>query len=245
MSVMTAMTAAYREKGDLTRARLNADETRVRAAALGDDLARADALIQSAYVDSDLGLYEAARDNFATALGLFEKLGDPAGVRDANQGIALAALALGDTAEALRIAQLSLEIAVTAENPADQARARWLLGRIAQAGGNATASVTHYTAALDFARDHANQPLLVDAATKLAELHLESGDVDAAEERIEEIRNIASAQRDFLRIDARLALARNDRVKALAIMSTLRTLAGEAWQAADEALIRELEKMGP
>ena len=245
MSVMTAMTAAYREKGDLTRARLNADETRLRADSLGDDLARADAFMQSAYVDSDFGLHEAARVNFSAALGIFEKLGDPIGVRDANKGIALSALARGDTGEGLRIAQLSLDIAVAAENPADQARARWLLGRIAQSGGNTTSAVTHYSAALDYARDHANQSLLVDAATSLATLHLEAGDVDAAEERIEEIRDVAATQRDFMRIDARLALARNDRARALAIMSRLRTLAGEAWQPSDEALIRELEKTGP
>jgi uncharacterized protein HemY len=86
---------------------------------------------------------------------------------------------------------------------------------------------------------------LVDAATSLAQLHLETGDVDAAEERIEEIREVATTQRDFMRIDAKLAMARNDRPTALAIMSKLRTLAGEAWQPADEALLRELEKTGP
>ncbi len=244
ISVMTAMTAAYREKGDLTRARLNAEETRVRAAALGDDVARADAFMQSAYVDSDVGLYEAARNNFTSALAVLEMLGDSAGIRDANSGIALAALALGDTAEAQRIAQHSLEIAVAAENQADQAGAQWLLGRLAQAGGNATSAVTHYTAALDYARDNANQSLLIDAATSLAQLHLESGNVDAAEVLIEEIREPAGVQRDFMRIDARLAMARNDLAKALAIMSKLRTLAGEAWQPADEAMIRELDKKG-
>jgi DNA-binding winged helix-turn-helix (wHTH) protein/tetratricopeptide (TPR) repeat protein len=244
ISVMTAMTAAYREKGDLTRARLNADETRMRADSLGDDLARADAFMQSAHVDSDSGLHEAALANFESALGIFEKLGDPVAVREANSSIALESLALGDTAEALSIAQISLEAAIAAEKPADQARASWLLGRITQAGGDVTSGATQYTAALDFARDNANQSLLVDSAMSLAQLHLETGDVDAAEELIDEIRDVAATQRDFMRIDARLALARNDRAKALAIMSKLRTLAGEAWQPADEALIRELEKTG-
>ena len=122
ISVMTAMTAAYRDKGDLTRARLNADETRIRAATLGDDLARADAFMQSAYVDSDFSSHESARDHFAAALALFERLGDPAGVREANRGMALASLELGNYAEALQIAQQSMEIAVASANVADQAR---------------------------------------------------------------------------------------------------------------------------
>ncbi len=242
ISVMTAMTSAYREKGDLTRARLNAVETTKRAEAEGDDLSRADAYMQSAYVERDFGLHEVARENFASALALFEELGDPAGVRDAYKGIALAALALGDAAHALNIAQLSLETAVAAERPADEARARWLLGRIAQAGGDATSSIAHYTAALDYARDNANQSLLHDSAASLAQLYLDNGNTDAAEELIEEIRYAAAARHEFMRIDARLAIARSDHAKALLIMGRLRTLAGEAWQPADEALLLELEK---
>lgn len=242
LSVMTAMTSAYREKGDLTRARLNAIETTRRAEADGDDLSRADGYMQSAYVERDFGQHEAARANFSSALALFEKLGDPAGVREAYKGIALAALALGDAALALSIAQRSLETALAAENPADEAHARWLLGRIAQVGGNATAGIAHYTAALGYARDNANQSLLIDAATGLAQLRLDNGNIDAAGDLIEEIRNAAAARHEFMRIDARLAIARNDRGKALLIMSRLRTLAGEAWQPDDETLMLELEK---
>ena len=241
ISVMTAMTAAYRDKGDLTRARLNADETRIRAATLGDDLARADAFMQSAYVDSDFSSHESARDHFAAALALFERLGDPAGVREANRGMALASLELGNYAEALQIAQQSMEIAVASANVADQARAQWLLGRIAEASGNPAAARGHYSSSLTMARDVANDPLLVAAGTSLAQLELDSGNIDQAADLTEEIRDRAAAQRDFMRLDARLALAQEDRARALAVMSRLRASAGEAWLPADESLIRELE----
>jgi len=165
-------------------------------------------------------------------------------VREANKGIALASLALGNNAEALRIAQLSMEIAVASANPADQARARWLLGRVSEAGGNTTAAVSHYSAAHDYAREYSNESLLVTAATSLAQVELQRSNIDAAGELIEEIRESAAGQREFMRLDARLAMARSDHGKALAIMSKLRTTAGEAWQPSDEALIRELEETG-
>jgi tetratricopeptide (TPR) repeat protein len=239
VSVMTSMTAIYREQGDFTRARLNAREVMSRSAALGDELLLADAHMQLGYISGDFGLFDEAQTDFGKAREIFEKLGDATRLREADEAIALTALALGDTARALTIAQLLLETARTAEIPANEARAQWLLGRIALAGGNVKAAVAHYMVALDFARSTANEALLADAALSLARLYLDSDNVDGARVLIDDIRKVAKDRRDFLRLDARLAAALGDTGKARSILTDLRSRIGEAWTAEDEAMLEE------
>lgn len=245
LSVMAAMTSIYREKGDLTRARLNADEVLSRARELDDDVLLAAGYMQSASVAAEFGLYSDALSGFEAARTVFESIGDAAGLREADENIAITALALGDKARALSIAQLSLEVARAAEDRLAEARTRCLLGHIAQTGGETSAAITHYRAALDYVREHNSDSLRIDAATRLARVYLETGDIDAAAKLAEEIREQAASQRDFMRLDARLALARGDAPRALGIMTRLRSVAGEAWNPEDDELLAQIEPPQP
>lgn len=75
------------------------------------------------------------------------------------------------------------------------------------------------------------------AAVRFAQFELERGESDAAAALLQEIRRLAGTDHDFLRHDARLALAQDDRRRAGEILEQLRRLAGEAWNADDEALL--------
>ena len=242
VSVLSALTVVYRESGDLTRARLNAAEVVRRADQLDSELLKADVYMQSALVAAAFDEHAVAVEQFTAALRIFEDIGDATGLRDANEGIALASLALGDKARAMSIAQLSLDIAVAAESKVGEARARWLLGRIAQASGESAASINHYRAALRYARENDDVAVLADAATGIAQLALDSGDLASAAALLDEIRHLGSRRHDFMRLDARVAALSGDRDAAIGIMGSLRATAGESWKATDEAFLMSLQE---
>lgn len=245
LSARSALTVVYRESGDLTRARLNAETVERRAELLDSELLKADVYMQSALVEEAFERHEEAIDRFSAAYRIFEDIGDAAGLRDANVGIALASLALGDKARAITLAQLALERAVAADSKVGEARARWLLGRIAQINGDATASTNHFKAAIRYARDNDDDAILVDSAIGLAQLSLDGNDVETAVSLLDEIREIAAQRQDFMRLEARVAVARDDRQTAIDILGRLRALAGEAWKDADEAYLVALQESAP
>lgn len=245
LSALSAMTVVYRESGDLTRARLNAEDVEQRARQLDSELLIADVTMQSALIAVAFELHEEAVEQFSAAQRIFENIGDATGLRDANEGLALAYLALGDKVRATTLAQLALDIAVTAENEADEARARWLLGRIAQVGGDPVAGMNHFRAAIRYARDNDDDAVLADSALGIAQLSLDGGDVETAQALLDEIRDIAARRHDFMRLDARVAMALEDRELAIDIMNRLRASAGEAWRATDEAYLLALQEPGP
>jgi tetratricopeptide (TPR) repeat protein len=245
LSVMTGLTAAYRETGDLTRARLNALDVEARAAALDDDLLEADAAMQSAYVAEAFDKHDKSIEHFTAARTIFENLGDAPGIRVADEGIALASLALGDTARTLAIAQTALDTARASESAVGEARTNWLLGRIAQSVGDSTAGNKHFDAAIRYARDHDNESLLIDSAISLSQLHIDNGDYESAAVLLDEIRDRAARRYDYMRVDARRALAAGDADAAIEILSRLRAVAGEAWRPDDEAFLGNIARRTP
>ncbi len=241
ISVMSAMTSAFREKGDLTRARLNADEALMRAGRTDDSLLLATAYLQSAAVHADLGDPDPALADYTAARELLAKTGDMDAMHHADRGIVLALLARGDTAQATTKSNAMLDEAVQSADPERQARGHWLVARAAEATGDLESADQHYRAALDYARIHDDESLLVDTALALAGRYLDAGDTSAAAALLEEIREAGGRQHDFARLDARLAFAQGDRQRAQDIMATLRLRAGEAWRPDDAALLGALQ----
>jgi DNA-binding winged helix-turn-helix (wHTH) protein/tetratricopeptide (TPR) repeat protein len=241
ISVMSALTSLYREKGDLTRAQLNASEVNDRAAATDDELLKADAWMQSAYVDADLGNHADAVADFERAREIFADIGDAAGLRAADTGIAQSCLELGDSDRAAAIAASLLRSALADGNESAEARARWLAGQIAGKSGDMPAAMQAYETVLAYARESGDQAMLAAAGTSLARMQLEHGEVDAAAALTEEVREAAASQFDFQRLDARLAIARGDNARAGVILAALRTRAGEAWNEGDDALLKSLQ----
>ncbi|MEQ9563203.1 MAG: tetratricopeptide repeat protein [Woeseiaceae bacterium] len=245
LSVLSGLTVVYRENGDLTRARLNAADVEARAETLDSDLLKADAYMQSGLVAATLDKHDEAIISFSDALAIYENLGEAASVRDANESIALSSLELDDRARATIIGQLALESAIASGSKVGEARARWLLGHIARVSGEPEAGKSHFRAALAYARDNNDDAVLVDAATGMAHLSLDSGDIPAAVSLADEIRDIAAGRHEFMRLDARIASARVNTDEAIDIMSDLRMAAGESWSGEDEAFLLALQESRP
>lgn len=237
LSAMGALSAAYRARGDLTRAALLAHEALERARPLDDELLLADAHMQLAQVDVDALRFESALRHFEAGFEVFTRIGDSAGLRAAEAGIVHTALELGRTDLARQIAANAMAAATEAAKPRDLAQARLLAGKVAEAGGDLQDAAANYEAALDYARQNDDFRLLPHVAIRLAELELRRGLLSAAASLLEEARQHAATDRDVLRLDARLAIARGDRSTAAQIMEQLRRQAGEAWTAGDEALL--------
>lgn len=237
ISVISAMTSAFREKGDLTRARLNADEALLRAAGTDDSLLLATAYMQSAAVHADLGDQDSALSEYTAARKMLAATGDTDAMHHADRGIVLALLAKGDTGRATTTTNAMLEEATQSGDDARLARVHWLVAQVADATGDFDSAARHYQMVLDHARSHDDESLLIDAALALARHYLERGDLPAAGALLEEVRETGGRQHEFARLDARLAFAQGDRQRAHTIMATLRLRAGEAWRPDDAALL--------
>jgi DNA-binding winged helix-turn-helix (wHTH) protein/tetratricopeptide (TPR) repeat protein len=240
LSVLSALTAVYRAKGDFTRARQHAADVLARARRHDDDLLLGDVLLAYAYAEADSGRRDAAATHFEEAGSLFAGLGDAAGTRAAMTGLALVALQRGDTGDAAELAESLLRSALRDQNGSAEARARWLLGRIAEAGGNSTAAEEAFAAALGFARSSQDLEVLALAGSSLGGLYLALRRIEEAALLVEELRPAASGRLDFMRLEARLARAEGRSEDARSIVMALKHQAGEAWNSDDAALLSEL-----
>ncbi len=240
LGVLLSLTNVYRANGDLSRARINVDTVIERAGEHDSELLNGDAYIHSGQVASDLQNHDAAMRAFETAGAIFERIGDDSGLMAARSGIVLTAIELGDMERARNLAELMLRTGLEQNHTVAAARARWLLGRVARAEGAIEAAEDHFGAALAYARENSDTRVLADVAASLADLELERGNPEAAAVLIEEARPHTRTERDFLRLEARLALAQGDTERARIVLAELRARAGEAWTAEDEAMLAGL-----
>lgn len=240
LSVLSALTAVYRARGDLTRARQNAVEVLARAREHDNELLLGDALMECAYAEADSGRTQAAALHFEEARALFAALGDAAGSRSATAGLALLALQQGDVAGAAALAGELLQAALEHRNGSAEARARWLLGRVAEAGGDAAAAEEAFAAALAYARSAGDLEALALAGGSLGSLCLAGERFEEAAALVDELRPTASGRLDFMRLEARLARAQGRPDDARSIVTALKHQAGEAWNSDDDALLAEL-----
>ena len=238
---MLSLTSVYRETGDLTRARNNVRTVLDRSDEYNDELLLADAHMQAAYVASDFRDYEAALAEFETALGIFQTLLDDEGLQAARAGIVETVIELGDLQLADRTARDLQAYALASNNDVAEGRAEWLLGLVAEARGDIASARSCYERALAYARANQDGSVLADAGASLAALELALGNVRAAASLVEEIRPHTGFRHDFARLEAQLARAEGDAERARTILAELRSRAGQAWTAEDDALLEGLD----
>ena len=133
------------------------------------------------------GDYEAARARISASVELKRELGDDAGIARRLGTLAEVALARGDAAGALRLAEESLTLSLRFADPRSQAWASVHLGMILLYRGDrdrAGALFTESLSPLRFARDYVG---LAYALAGLAEVHLETGDLAGGRERVVEL----------------------------------------------------------
>jgi DNA-binding winged helix-turn-helix (wHTH) protein/tetratricopeptide (TPR) repeat protein len=240
LSVLSALTAVHRARGDLTRARQNAADVLARAREHDDDLLLGDVLLDCAYAETDSGLRDAAALHFEEADTIFTALGDAAGSRAARTGLAMIALQRGDTERAAALAGSLLQVALKNKNGSAEAGARWLLGRVAEVGGDNAAAEAAFGAALSLARSSDDLEALALAGSSLGGLYLALQRIEEAAELVGELRPAAAGRLDFMRLEARLAKAEGRSEDARRIVTALKHQAGEAWNSDDDALLAEL-----
>lgn len=237
LSAKSALTSVYLARGDLSRASINARDVLERAQGTADEILVGDALVQHAEVEMAFGRPRNGLRDYESALDIFSRLGDNAGLRAAESGIAEAALDLGDFERAGTIAARLLDEALSAGQGASVARARLLSGRVAEQRGDRAAAADLYRAALDYARAEQDGVVLPMSAMRLAGLELDQGSVVEAVALLDEARPWVAENHDFLRLEAQLALAQADKPRARELLLRLREMAGEAWTAADGDLL--------
>jgi hypothetical protein len=150
------------------------------------------------------------------------------------------ALQRGDTERAAALAGSLLQVALKNKNGSAEAGARWLLGRVAEVGGDNAAAEAAFGAALSLARSSDDLEALALAGSSLGGLYLALQRIEEAAELVGELRPAAAGRLDFMRLEARLAKAEGRSEDARRIVTALKHQAGEAWNSDDDALLAEL-----
>ena len=241
LSATGGIVTTYRARGDLTRARMHAEDALQRAESGDDQLILADTVMRIGQVEADAKNRAPATQHFRRALGIFEELGDEPGRFGASLALIDVALPDGDRDEAESLARRLLAEAEENQQAARVAELSIAIARLHEARDEIDRAVSRYRQALDYARDASNNRLLPLAAVHLGVLELERGNVDVAQSLADEARPHALVSRDQLRLDARIMLAAGDSGGALQTLRRLRELAGEVWTADDQRLIERAE----
>jgi Tfp pilus assembly protein PilF len=147
-------------------------------------------------------------------------------------------LEAGDYGPAGATALDVLEMARSKQQLQPEAEALELLGDIERAQGDAEAAAAEYETALGRVRAAGWGGKENDLLVKLAELRLDQGDTEAAAPLVGALAGQAPNPRS-LEVQARFAMVRGDRDRAVQLMEEARDLAGEAWTPESEALLRD------
>ena len=123
---------------------------------------------------------EVARDSFREALAINLEFDDPAAAIGALQGLSVALLRLGDSAEAAKIARDAIDVADAAGDRYSAAFNFFSLGVISVRAGDLATAADHFGAALKRSED-AQAPIGIAVALDAhAELALALADADGA-----------------------------------------------------------------
>ncbi len=236
----SGMTAVLRETGDLTRGRLNAKDVIEKARDADDIVLLSDGYMQSAYIEANLDEHDAAIAEYGAAIDLFKTRRHIIGIRAAKIGIVVSRLELGQVDAAYEVASDYMQSARESGSPAIQARGTWLLGHVAVYDGRFDDARELLQQARDYALLQGDRNLQRYTTSSFTELYLATEQPDRAAELLEEVREIASTDLDYMRLQARVAKAQGRNDRALELMTDLRNSAGEGWNAKDEALLASL-----
>ena len=236
----SGMTAVFRETGDLTRGRLNARDVIEKANAADDIVLLSDGYMQSAYIEANLEEHEAAIAEYRAAIDLFETRRHVTGTRAAMIGIVISLLEVERVDEAYAVASEHMAAARESGSPAVQARGQWLLGHVAVFDRRFDDASSLLQQARDYSLLQGDRNLQRYTTSSFTELYLATGQPDRAAELLDEVREIASTDLDYVRLEARVAKAQGRHEHALTLMTDLRNTAGEGWSEKDEALLASL-----
>ena len=133
------------------------------------------------------GDYEAAQARVSASVELKRELGDDAGVARRLGTLAEVALARGDSAGALRLAEESQTLSLRFADPRSQAWANVHLGMILLYRGDHDLAEARFTESLNPLRSARDYIGLAYALSGLAAMQLEKGDLTAVREQVREL----------------------------------------------------------
>ena len=244
-SSLMSLSEISADMGDITRARIYAEQVRDIGIATDDAETRAMGLAQIAEADRLAGNTRAALDNYREARALLVTLDDPLGVASVDTGIARAMLDLGEFAEAEALTRGLLDAARDDGRDRDEARALLLQGEIDTRRGHPDAAITVLDEALGIAERIGDAALGLAVRLHLARALLDANDLERAAEHVERAAAARPADADVLRLQARIAWTRGDAASALEAMTAARNRAGEMWGAEDAALLASYREAVP
>lgn len=184
-----------------------------------------------------LSRYDEARAAFVESAAQFESINDAS--RAAQARLLLAAVDL----DAERFAQAEEAFIAIQKDTADRQlhephiEALKLRGELAAARGESERAVEFYTAALKHIDETGFAPGLArQINVALANLHLDAGDISAAEPHLG---TVLDGPSDLLvaRLQARYAFETGDKRRATTLLEAAKASAGSAWQSQDEVTL--------
>jgi tetratricopeptide (TPR) repeat protein len=230
--------ALYSAQGRHQEAAAAAQSAHEIAGETHDRLYEATSLAQWAAAEHGLGDLGAARQRYLQARAVFEEIQDRMRVLQVDVMLARLDLEEHSLVSAETIVLNTLEAARQGEFIQPEVEAMELLGDIALARGQTADAIAEYEAALERVRESSWSGKEVDIIIRLANAHLDAGDVEAVAPLAGALAGheptIAS-----LKTRARFARALGESHQAIALLEEAKTVAGTAWDEESEALLAE------
>ncbi|MEM7278435.1 MAG: tetratricopeptide repeat protein [Pseudomonadota bacterium] len=178
---LSGLTSVYRDRGDLTRARRNAEDIRRRALAIDSPLVAADSLMFLGMIAMEARDFAEASQHFTEARRAFVESGDLSTARQADQLLIRAQLEHGQLAPAEQLARQLLSAADADNNDKARGSAQQLLARIDFARGNSDSAETLLSEALKNAQSRKDERQSASIARQLAEMYAQQCQTEPAE----------------------------------------------------------------
>ncbi len=205
-----------------------------------DRLFEATAHAQLADAELRLDNVEQAERHYREGRAIFVEIQDRMRVLQSDIKLARLDLDAGRFDEAEQTATEVLEEARPAEIMQPEVQAMELIGDVALARGELGAAAVHYRQTLDRVRQTSWSAKESTILRKLADAHLDLGDVEAAEPLIGALTD-HEPDVQSLKVQARFAFMRENPQKAVELMAQAKDKAGEHWADDSEATLREYQ----
>ncbi|MEO1576473.1 MAG: hypothetical protein AAFU65_16115, partial [Pseudomonadota bacterium] len=238
------LSVLYETLGDHERALTSARDAVAIAREARDALFTATGLSQQGAAELSLGRLSDARSSFEEAESVFLSIKDQSRAWQVQVRLAAIDLADGRLDAAAQRAQSLIGPASDAGLHEAAIEAQELLGDIAVAGRDAARARARYADALDgIERTGFANSRRQDILIKLATLHLDNADPDAAEPLVGKALE-GDPSLALSRLHARLAFARGDAQRAADLLTRARDTAGDAWTRADDDAVARYASNG-
>lgn len=201
-----------------------------------DRLFEATSLMHLGDAEKATGDVVSARQHYGEARTVFAAIQDSMRVLQSDLRLARLDLERGEPGLAETTALQVLDSARGQQQVQPEIEALELLGDIALARGDSAAAAAEFEAALARIRDASWGAKETTLLSKLADLHLEAGDLAAAAPLVGALKGQEPTVQS-LQVQARFAWAEGDAARAVALLEQARERAGEAWTEESEKLL--------